>query len=120
MLKEIYLRNPDDPFYRTDMLEHNSEVEALIGQVKNILFTRQGDVLGSYTFGYNLEDNLFLFNLNETQLRNTLLESIFYYCPDAKTYGLDLTVQFFQGTVRDICLIDIYINNQKTLGILVK
>jgi hypothetical protein len=114
------MRDPTDPFYSEDMLEHSSEIEALIGEIKTILFTRQGDVLGAYTFGFNLEDNLFLFNLNETQLRTKLLDAIIYYCPDASNYSLDMTVQFFQGTVRDICLIDIFIDGQKTLGVLVK
>lgn len=114
------MRDPTDPFYMDDMLESSDEIEALIGEIKNILYTRQGDVLGSYTFGFNLEDSLFLFNLNETQLRTKLLDAITYYCPDAQSYSLDITVQFFQGTVRDICLIDIFIDGQKTLGVLVK
>jgi len=120
MLKELYMRDPSDPLYVQDILETSSEIEILIGEIKMIMFTKQGDVLGSYDFGYNLEDSLFLFNLNETDLRNKLLESILYYCPDAKRYNVDLSVQFFRGTVRDVCLIDIIIDGQKTLGVLVK
>ena len=120
MLKELYMRDPSDPLYSENILEQSSEIEALLGQIRMILFTKQGDVLGSYTFGYNLEDNLFLFNLNETELRNKLIETIFYFCPDAQLYDIDVTVQFFRGTVRDICLVDIFINSQKLLGVIVK
>lgn len=120
MLKELYLRDPTDPLYNSNILEQSSEIETLINEIKMILFTKQGDVLGAYTFGYNLEDNLFLFNLSDVELRTKLLESIMHYCPDASIYNVDLTVQFFQGTMRDICLIDIYIQGSKSLGILIK
>ena len=114
------MRDPTDPLYNADILEQSSEIETLLGQIRTIMFTKQGDVLGSYSFGYNLEDNLFLFNLNDSEIRTKLLDSIFYYCPDAKRFQVDLSVEFFRGTVRDVCLIDIFINGQKSLGILVK
>lgn len=120
MLKELYMRDPSDPLYVENVLEQSNEIEALLGQIRMILFTKQGDVLGSYTFGYNLEDNLFLFNLNEDELRNKLLEAILYYCPDASKYSVDVSIQFFRGTVRDICLIDIFVDSQKLLGVLIK
>lgn len=120
MLKELYMRDPSDPLYTPNVLEQSSDLETLLAEIRMIMFTKQGDVLGTYTFGYNLEDKLFLFNLNENELRNSLIESIFYYCPDAKNFDLDLTVQFFKGSVRDVCLIDIFVNRQKSLGVLIK
>jgi hypothetical protein len=120
MLKELYMRDPSDPLYVDNVLEQSSEIETLLAEIRMIMFTKQGDVLGNYSFGYNLEDYLFLFNLNETELRTRLIDAIFYYCPDARKYSVDLTVQFFQGTVRDICLIDIFVDGQKSLGVLIK
>jgi len=120
MIKELYMRDPTDPFYDPDIMEQSSDIEILIGEIKMIMFTKQGDVLGSYDFGYNLEDNLYLFNLSESKLKQKLLDAIYAYCPDATTYKVDLTIEFFRGTVRDVCLIDIYIDGQKSLGVLVK
>lgn len=119
MLKELYLRDPSDPLYAPDILEQSSDIENLLGQIRMIMFTKPGDVLGAYDFGYNLEDNLFLFDVNEEELKTKLLGAIYYYCPDAAAYSVDIKPQFFQGTVRDVCLLDIYIDNRKTLGILV-
>ena len=113
------MRDSTDPQYQSDVLEQSSEIETIIAEIKMILFTKQGDVLGSYNFGYNLEDNLFLFNLNASELRNQLLNQISQFCPTAFNYGLDLDVSFYQGTTRDICLIDIYLNKQKVTGILI-
>ena len=79
MLKEIYLRDPSDPLYSADILEHSSELENLLGQIRMLLYTKQGDVMGSYDFGFNLEDSLFLFNLNEAELKQRLLSAINAY-----------------------------------------
>lgn len=119
MLKELYMRDPSDPLYTPDVLEQSSEIETLIGQIRMIMFTKPGDVMGAYDFGYNLEDNLFLFNVSAEELRTKLLSAIYRYCPDASRYEVDVKAQFFKGTVRDVCLLDIYIDNRKTLGILV-
>jgi hypothetical protein len=119
MLKELYMRDPSDPLYKPNVLEISSEVETLLGQIRMIMFTKKGDVLGSYDFGYNLEDNLFLFNVDGDDLRTNLLAAIYQYCPDAAAFNVDIKVQFFKGSVRDVCLLDIYIDSTKTLGILV-
>ena len=120
MLKELYMRDPSDPLYSPGILEQSSEIETLLGQIRMIMFTKQGDVLGSYNFGYNLEDSLFQFNVNENELKAKLSESIYFYCPDASTYNVSVETQFFKGAVRDACLIDILIDGRKSLGILVK
>lgn len=119
MLKEIYMRDPSDPLYTADVLEQSSEVENLLGQIRMILFTKQGDVMGAYDFGYNLEDQLFLFNVSTDELKTKILGAIYYYCPDAAKYNVDVNVQFFKGENRDACLLDFIIDNRKSLGILV-
>lgn len=120
MLKEIYLRDPEDKYYTPDILEHSSDLENLLGQIRMILFTKQGDVMGSYNFGFNLEDNLFLFNLSEGEIKRKLLDMISTYCLDIDKFKIDLDVQFFNGSVRDVCLIDIIVDGQKQIGVLVK
>lgn len=119
MLKEIYLRDSSDPYYSENVLEHSSELENLLGQIRMILYTKKGDVMGSYDFGYNLEEKLFLLDVDENELKSQLTTDIYQYCPDASNFNVEVKTQFFQGTVRDICLLDIYIDSRKTLGILV-
>ena len=120
MLRELYMRDPSDPLYHPGILEQSDEIESLLGQIRMILYTKPGDVLGSYDFGYNLEDNLFLFNLSADELKRKLLQDIYYFCPDASKYSVDIDVQFFKGSVRDACLMDIYVDSRKTLGILAR
>jgi mRNA-degrading endonuclease HigB of HigAB toxin-antitoxin module len=119
MLRELYMRDPTDPLYTPDVLEQSSELETLLGQIRMIMFTKPGDVIGAYDFGYNLEDNLFLFDVSAEELRSRLIENVYFYCPDAAAFKVDIQAKFFKGTVRDACLLDIFIDNRKTLGVLV-
>lgn len=120
MLRELYLRNPEDPLYQPETLEHTDELENLLGQIRMLLFTRKGEVMGFYDFGVNIEDDIFTFELSQAQLQKKIMDSIYQYCPDASAYAVKVDVQFFQGTVRDVCLIDIVVDGTKRLGILVK
>ena len=58
MIKEIYLRNYNDPYY-TNVLEHSNDTESIIQQVKMILGTENGQVLGDFDFGVNLKKLVF-------------------------------------------------------------
>jgi len=120
MLKEIYTRAPDDLYYKEDVYEHSSDLENLLGQIRMILYTKHGDVMGSYNFGFNLEDNIFLFNLSEDAINNKLMEMLTTYCTDFDKFKVKVDVQFFNGSIRDICLIDIIVDDEKQIGILVK
>lgn len=61
MIKEIYCKMPSDRGYKPQM-ESDSEIENILQQVKVILGTRPGQVLGSYYFGSNLSEFLFSYN----------------------------------------------------------
>ena len=114
------MRDPSDPLFSANVLETSSSLENLLGQIRMILFTNKGDVIGAYDFGFNLEDQLFLFNLNAQDLQVKLREAIYAYCPDATNFNIKVDVQFFAGSVRDVCLIDIWVDDQKMIGVIIK
>ena len=120
MARELYMRSPEDPNYKDGIMEVNDEVEMLISQIKMILYTKPGEVLGAPDFGIALEDQLFVFNLNEYALRSMLFDQVQKFCPLSEKYHIRFNVAFQRGTVRDICLIDIVINGTPMFGILVK
>jgi len=120
MAREIYMRDPSDPFYRSEILEVNDEVEMLLGQIKMMLYTNRGEILGAPDFGANLEEYLFTFSVNEYALRKMLMDQTIKFIPLAEKYQVDYDIKFAQGTVRDICVIDIKILNQPVFGVVVK
>lgn len=120
MLREIYTRDPSDSNYNAETLEITGDLENLLGQIRMLLFTRKGEVMGFFDFGVNVEDDIFMFNLSQSQIQKKISEAIYQYCPDANAYEVKVDVQFFQGTVRDVCLIDILVDGTKLMGVLVK
>ena len=120
MITDIYLKDITDITYDNKQIETYNEIESLISQIKMILQTKQGDVIGDYNFGCNIEEYLFTFNLNEDELKYKIMNQIQTYCPISANYNINIDVKFFQGTLRDICIIAIYIENEKMFGLLIK
>ena len=119
MPQEIYLRNPDDPQYKDEIMEISNELEMLVGQIRVLFSTKPGQVLGAPDFGVDLEEYLFVTNLNEYSLRSIILDQISKFVPLSEKYHVTADINFAKGTVRDICLIDIKINGTPLFGVLV-
>ena len=120
MSREIYMRDPTDPQYKEGIMEVNDEVEMLVSQIKMIMLTRPGEVLGAPDFGVALEDQLFSFNVNEYALKSMLSDQVAKFVPLSEKYHVKFNINFARGTVRDICIIDVVINDSPLFGILVK
>jgi len=120
MLKEIYCRNENDPFYVNRILETKDPIEALLTKLRMILFTKRGEILGEPDLGLDLDSMLFQLNYNGFQIQRDFYAQIGKYCPEAKNYKIVIEVNFVPGTVRDICYIDIYIDGTKYLGVVGK
>jgi hypothetical protein len=120
MAREIYMRAPGDPNYKENTLESSDEIEALLGQLRMIMLTNGGEILGAPNFGLSLEETLFTLDFNEYALQSALRDQVIRFCPLAEAYNVTFDVKFARGTVRDICFIDTYVNGDKVFGVLVK
>lgn len=106
---EIYNRDPSDPSYKENIVDITQPVEICIGQLKMLLLTNKGEVLGDPKFGLNLEELVFNFELSEKTLRDEIHKGLTYYAPLFAQLGGYFELKFYQGTQRDICFLDFYI-----------
>lgn len=120
MIKDIYIRNPDDPNYQYGIYDHNDPIESIISKVKVIFGTSQGQVLGDMNFGVGLEELIFETRINQTELEERIKSQIAQYIPESLEYNIRPQVRFGKTDFYDYCLIDLFINESKVLGILVK
>lgn len=111
------MRDTDDPYFKSDLLEVNDEVEMLISQIKMMLFTNKGEIIGAPDFGANLDEQLFTFNVNEYSLRSALEDQTLKFIPLSNKYNVQYDVKFARGTVRDICFIDVLVDGKRAFGI---
>lgn len=117
-LKEFYFRDTDDPNYIEDVLETSDELEILIYQIKTVLLTNKGEVLGEYKFGANLEHDLFSFDLNPEGMEANLVYQINTFSETARAYKVEIRYKKITDTpYRDAGLIDVYINDKSFFGV---
>ena len=98
------------------------ETEQILQQIRMVLGTKPGQVLGSYEFGIDLSKFLFRMNYTEEQilyLVNLVIAQNVVY--DAAQYQVYATVDYGHNIddTSDYAVIDIVVNQKKCLGILV-
>ena len=121
MIREIYCKLPTDQDYEMKV-ELLDEAKQILQQIKFILGTKPGDVLGSPYFGVNLEDYLFKLNYNKDemiQMLNTEIFSNVYYNHNKWTLGVDVLFGHDADDPYEYAVIDISLNEKRCLGIIV-
>jgi hypothetical protein len=118
MIKEIYFRDQTDPKFRSDKIETDSELEMLITQIRMILLSNKGEVLGNYDLGLDLNSYLFSFGINETEIRNKFTTQVQKYITNTR-YKIDMNFNFETNGVQDTIYIYITIDDQRVLGVVI-
>lgn len=119
-IKEIFLRTENDPYYENGVIDYQNDLEYVISQIRMILGTKNGDVLGSYDFGVDLNYVVFNTKKSAQDVCQKIQEQIDAYVwkPDGMT--IDCNVSFGDSeNGYDYAVIDIYINGVKAIGFLV-
>jgi hypothetical protein len=113
---EIYNRDPGDYGYKRDILETTDPIEICIGQLKMLLLTNKGEVLGDPGFGIGLDDLVFNLELSETSVQKEIDFQIQTYCTLFYDLGGYFKIEFFQGTLRDIANLYFFIPGYSNLS----
>ena len=120
MIKEIYTRSTNDPYYDENILEYNNTVESILSQIRMILGTEPGNVLGDYGFGVNIRDLVFKPRFNKGYIEDMINNQISKYIGHDTGYKISVSISFFkQPDGTDGGLIDIYLNKVKVQGFLI-
>ena len=120
MIQEIYIRDPEDPNYKLNVLDHSNPIESIISKIRMIFGTRQGQTIGDLNFGVGIEDLIFETRVNKVQLEEKIKRQINMYVSESSQYKIEPDVSFGKAEGYDYCVIDIFIDNTRTFGILVK
>lgn len=119
MIREIYIRNESDPNFIPGVIDYSNEVERVISEIKMILGTQKGQVLGNYDFGVDLEYAVFNTKKSAEEVASEINEQINMYVNKGDNMTISVDVNFGDsGKGYDYAVIDIIINGQKAIGFL--
>lgn len=119
MIRDIYIRRPDDANYVYGVLEHTDVIESIISKIKMILGTPPGSCLGDLNFGVGIEDLVFETRINKLELEERIKSQIDQYVTESREFKISPSVSFGKADGYDYSVIDIFINSQKVIGVLI-
>jgi phage baseplate assembly protein W len=114
-ITDFNIRYPGHPKYNVSRIVEDRTMEFLLQKVEMILYTNQGDLLSDPNFGCNIEYYLWSIDAPVEKIQSVIQEQINTYIPELNQlqYNLNVEVQVYQGTLRDILYININIKNSK-------
>lgn len=113
MLRDIYLRNEDDPRYVPNKMEENDNIQDLVEQLKMLFATSPGEVIAYPFYGLNLEDMLFEFDFDQDEILQEIDRQYFEYIgPYFPGVNVEFDVYISEGEISRTMIIDVYINKE--------
>lgn len=120
MIREIYIRTPDDPNFVPGVIDFKNETEYLLNQIRMLLGTKKGDVLEEYNFGADLESFVFNTVRSASEMEKIIDDQISIYVDIPQSMTVSTEVSFGDsGKGYDIAVVDIIINGNKCIGFLI-
>lgn len=120
MIREIYIRDENDPYYEPGVIDYSNEMENIMSQIKILLGTKKGQVLGEYELGIDLEYMVFNTKASVEKVRGMIDDLISQYVVHSSKTFISTQVSFGDsGMGYDYAVIDIYINGGKAIGFLI-
>lgn len=119
MLVDIYNRNPEDPNFKQNQLELDDLLELFKQQIESCLFTQKTSVLGDVNFGSSLDDYIWSFRTSAEDLNYVINQQIQEYCTMAQYFPYVVNTNFYAGTVRDIAVLNIEIDNRDRFNVII-
>ena len=108
-VKDLVIRYPGHPKYEPGRIVEDDEVEVIVQKLEMILFTNKGEVLGDIDIGANLEYYLWQTRITTGNLKNKIEEQISIYIPELRTLGYTFDLYLYEGTLRDILVLNFVI-----------
>jgi len=119
MIQDIYIRSPQDPNYRYGVLSHSDAIESIVSKIKMLMGTRQGQLMGDLNFGIGIEDQIFETRINKTRLEEKIKEQFSLYISETQDFKIEPQISFGKTENYDYALIDIFIDEQKVIGLII-
>ena len=110
-IRDFNIRGKDHPKYNSTRILEDRTIEFVVQKLENVLFSNKGDVLGDPDFGSNLEHYLWTTNVPVGKIESEIKSQINTYIPELNQMQYQLSVEIYEGTVRDILQVNIRVKD---------
>jgi hypothetical protein len=110
-IRDFYIKFPQHPNYQSNQIIVDDVIQVIVNKIEMILFTNQGDFIGDISLGSNLSTYLWNTNVSADYIQNVIQEQFNQYIPELVNYNTTLNVQLMEGTLADILVVNITIND---------
>ncbi len=115
-ISNLYIKYPGHPTYSSGVLECSDTLDGLIQKLEMIVFTNKGET-SDPNFGADMERMLWSTNLSSERIRDEVITQIATYIPELPSGMYDVSVEIYEGTYRDIGVINITINGDNFVAL---
>jgi len=107
------LDNPEDYNYDPKQIYTSNEIDEFAEEIKMILNTPKGSVLGAVNMDGDLEEYIWKNKINTSISRDKILSNIGEFSSSSVEFNYSVTIQFAKGVKSDVCIISIPISHRK-------
>ena len=108
-ISNLYTQYPGHPTYSSGILETDDVVDSIVQKIEMILFTSKGETADP-NFGADVERMLWKSSVAADVIKGEIIDQISRYAPELIQSAYTVEVFIYQGTFRDIGIVEININ----------
>lgn len=114
---EFFTLGPNDVDYNEKSFEVREPLTVYLMEIKNVLTSEPGTVIGAMDKGIDLESLVFEMDLQEDEINQRIIAQVQKYCTLANMFKTKIETRFTGGIIRDICFIDIIVDSNRYMQI---
>lgn len=116
-IRDFYITWVGHPKYKEGEIVVEDVIRVIINKIEILLFTNKGEFIGDIDLGCDLEFYLWQTNVSTDFIKNVIQEQFDKYIPELINYNYTLNVSLMEGTISDILVIDIALNDTNVKAI---
>lgn len=109
-IRDFYITGEGHPRFQEGEIIVEDTLRVIINKIEMCLFTNKGDFIGDPNFGCDLESFLWATNVSTDYIKSIIQEQFDIYVPELRNYNYTLNLEMMEGTLQDILIINININ----------
>lgn len=111
-VRDFYITYVGHPRYKEGEIIVEDATRVIVNKIEMVLFTNKGEFIGDVNLGCDLQYYLWSTNVSTEFIKNVIQEQFNTYIPELVNYNYSLNVQIMEGTLSDILVIDVTINDK--------